>query len=94
MRGPGETRDANVGIFNDGADKVSISGLWIADSVGSAMDIIGGVGGAIKRNVLYNNGSHGIRLRGSAEGYDVYGNEVSRNTLDGKIGRASCRERV
>ncbi len=83
VRGPGEIRDANVGIFNDGADKVSISGLWIADSVGSAMDIIGGVGGAIKRNVLYNNGSHGIRLRGSAEGYDVYGNEVSRNTLDG-----------
>ncbi len=78
-RGPGAIRSVAVGVVNEGVDKISVSGLWITGTTSVGMDILGGVGGAIKRNVLYNSGSHGIRLRIDAEGYDVYGNEVSDN---------------
>ncbi len=83
VRGPGGIRSVAVGVFNDDADKISVSGLWITGTTSVGMDILGGVGGAIKRNVVYNSGSHGIRLRIDAEGYDVYGNEVSGNADNG-----------
>ena len=83
VRGPGGIRSVAVGVFNDDADKISVSGLWITGTTSHGMDLIGGVGGKIKRNVVYGSGGGGIRLRGGTEGYDVYGNEVSDNADNG-----------
>ncbi len=82
-RGPGGIRSVAVGVVNEGVDKISVSALWITGTTSHGMDLIGGVGGEIKRNVVYGSGGGGIRLRGGTEGYDVYGNEVSDNADNG-----------